>query len=49
MKKDWSWFLIFIVIMTSVGFVVFGEFALSLAFGLGAGSIFGLLLIEDES
>lgn len=49
MKKDWSWFLIFIVIMTAVGFAFFDEFALSLAFGLGAGSIFGLLLTEDES
>ncbi|MBN6188721.1 hypothetical protein JQN58_17860 [Aneurinibacillus sp. BA2021] len=41
MKIDWFWLLIFIVMMTVIGFVVFDNTGASLVFGIGTGGIFG--------
>jgi len=43
MKVDWFWMMIFIVMMGIIGFVVFDNIGASLAFGIGAGIIFGFV------
>lgn len=48
MKTDWYLFLIFIVMMTTVGFLLFDNIASKLIFGIGVGGIFGWIFITKK-
>lgn len=48
-KVDWYWFLIFIVMMTIVGFLWFDDIASKLIFGLIVGGIFGWIFVIKKS
>jgi hypothetical protein len=41
--------IIFIVMMTVMGFVIFDNIAVSAAFGIGTGSIFGIIFSDKKS
>ena len=48
-KVDSFWFFIFIVMMTIVGFLLFGNIASKLIFGIVVGGIFGLIFATKKS
>lgn len=49
MNVNWFWLLIFIVMMTVIGFAVFDNIGASLAFGIATGGIFGLIFSGNKS
>lgn len=49
MNINWFWMIIYLVMMTIVGFVVFDNIGASLAFGLGTGIIFGIVFSSKSS
>lgn len=48
MKTDWYWFFLFIVMMTTVGFLLFDNIASKLIFGIAVGGIFGWIFITKK-
>ena len=48
-KVDWYWFFIFIVMMTTVGFLLFDNIASKLIFGIVGGGIFGWVFATKKS
>ena len=41
--------IMFIVMMTVIGFVIFDNVGVSVAFGIGTGSIFGMMFSGNKS
>ncbi|WP_169819135.1 hypothetical protein [Anaerobacillus arseniciselenatis] len=48
-KVSWYGVFLYIFMMTVVGFMVFGNIASSLIFGIGVGGIFGWLFSTKKS
>lgn len=48
MNINWFWMIIFLVMMTTIGFVVFDNIGASIAFGLGTGIIFGIVFSSQK-
>ncbi|TCS93297.1 hypothetical protein [Hazenella coriacea] len=47
-KADWYWFFIFIVMMTTVGFLLFDNIASKLIFGIAVGGIMGWIFAKKS-
>lgn len=49
MNINWFWMIIFLMMMTIIGLVVFDSIGASLAFGIATGGIFGLVFSGKKS